>query len=109
MSEAVHITCDQMRMVEREITIARAERAAHCRPEGMDDRTKVICRSRNRMLGRSLAELNEAAFGRRGILKRAARLVENAWAMLWAVGHCWAEIGEAMGLWVREDEQKTTI
>lgn len=109
MSEAVHITCDQMRMVEKEIRRARAERAAHCKVDGMDDRTKVICRSRNRMLSRSLAELNEAAFGHRGLLKRAAQLFENAWAMLWAVGHCWAEIGEAMGLWEREDEQKTTV
>lgn len=105
MSDMACMTRDGLEAAE-----VRRTRNEHCRLgglPGMDERTAVICGSRNRMLGEKLELVRDMVFGRRGILKRAARMIENAWAMLWAVGHCWVEIGEGLGLWERVHDDET--
>lgn len=66
----------------------------------MDDRTKIICRSRNRLLARQSAELNRRSNRRRGPLRRFWGHLVDAYAMAWAMVVCY---GEALHLWVRED------
>ena len=75
---------------------------------GMDDRTMVICRSRNRLLGESLTRVRDMACGRRGLAKRILNGIETAWAFVWAVtfGGVWVEIGETLGLWERIEEDE---
>lgn len=75
---------------------------------GMDDRTKVICRSRNKFLKEHLDDIHDMVFGRRGIAERIRRGAENVWAMLWALtfGGMWIEIGERLGLWERIDDDE---
>ena len=76
---------------------------------GMDDRTKLICRSRDRYAGKSLKAIREMVNGKRGIVKRIMGGIETAWAFVWAVtiGGVWVEMGERLGLWERiEDEDK---
>lgn len=75
--------------------IHRSAEAARTR---MDDRTRIICKSRNGFMGRSLAYMRTPY--KRGPLQRLAAALENAWAMLWAIWHCWPEMGETLGMWV---------
>lgn len=75
---------------------------------GMDDRTKVICKSRNRYAGKSLKAIREMVNGKCGIGTRIARGIETVWAFVWAVtfGGVWIEMGERLGLWERiEDDE----
>lgn len=69
---------------------------------GMDDRTRVICRSRNGFAGRRLAEISRMVHADKGPIRKGVCAVQNAWAMLWAVtaGGCWVEMGERLGLWM---------
>lgn len=71
----------------------------------MDDRTRVICRSRNNLLADRLRWLETPLC--RGPVKRALDALENAWAMIWAIGHCWPEMGERLGLWERIEDGET--
>lgn len=69
---------------------------------GMDDRTRLICRSRNGFAGRRLAEIRRMLDDKQGPLRRAIRAVQDAWGVLWAItaGGCWVEMGERLGLWL---------
>ena len=66
----------------------------------MDDRTRIICKSRNGFMGRNLAYMRTPY--RRGPLKRLAAAIENAWAMIWAMAVCY---GEALGLIEKEEPE----
>lgn len=39
-----------------------------------------------------------------GPVRKLLRKLESAWAMIWAVAHCWPEMGESLGLWERIEE-----
>ena len=73
---------------------------------GMDDRTKLICKSRDRYAGKRLKAIHEMVCGKRGMMHRIARGVETVWAFVWAVtiGGVWIEMGERLGLWEKIEE-----
>lgn len=98
MSQIVPIplTADAYTAIQEEIH--RTADAARAR---MDDRTRIICRSRNGFMGRNLAYMRTPY--KRGLLERLAGAIEDAWAMLWAMVHCLPEMGEHLGLWERID------
>lgn len=82
-------------MIREEIHRATADAL-----DRMDDRTKIICRSRNRLLARQSAEMNRRSNRRRGPLRRFWGHLVDAYAMAWAMVVCY---GEALGLIERED------
>lgn len=65
------------------------------------DRADINLKARCRLLGDRLDGLKESLTGRRSPAARARRALENAWAMIWAIGKCWVEIGETLGFWER--------
>lgn len=56
----------------------------------MDDRTRVICRSRNRLLGKSLADMRTPYH--RGPLKRLLDAIGDAWALLYGMVVVYSEM-----------------
>lgn len=105
MMQSIAIVSD-MCTADYDLLRDEIHRSAEAARDRMDDRTKVICRSRNRLMGARLDELKESVFGRRSPVKRALRAVENVWAMIWAICHCWRDMGENAGLWVDERKEK---
>lgn len=65
------------------------------------DRADINLKARCRLLGERLDGLHKNLFGRKSPAARARRAMENAWAMIWAIGKCWVEIGETLGFWER--------
>lgn len=68
------------------------------------DRADVNTGKRNEFQAKYLDVVLSSIAGKRGPLKRILGTVENAWAMAWAICHCWPEMGETAGMWV--DERK---
>lgn len=66
------------------------------------DRAEIQHRARCRLLGEKLDGLTRTLAGRKSPVRRAKRAAENAWAMVWGTVMCLPEIGERLGLWVRE-------
>lgn len=89
--------------VREEMRRQRETMEAQIRAE--KDRADLFAWSANR---KRMGRLNSlrCTGRRRGPVGRALRAVENGWAMLWAVCHCWIEIGETLGLWVRIDDEQ---
>lgn len=85
--------------VKVEMARQRAELEEQLRIER--DRADIKEARLNHALAENLKRMHERR--RRSVLRRA---LENAWAMLWAMAHCWAEMGETLGLWeiIREDD-----
>lgn len=65
------------------------------------DRADINLKARCRLLDDRLETLKKNLTGRKGPAARACRALENAWAMIWAIGKCWVEIGETLGFWER--------
>jgi hypothetical protein len=81
---------------------AEVQRTGEPAHDGMDDRTKVICHSRDWLRGRELQRITRRLSHKHRPLWRALDAVATAWGMLWAitVGGCWIEMGERLGLWI---------
>lgn len=65
----------------------------------MDDRTKIICRSRDRLRARMLHSIVNPPPKR--LIHRVKDMLELIWAYFWAItfGGVWIEMGENAGLW----------
>lgn len=72
----------------------------------MDDRTKVICHSRDRLRAQLLRAIVNPP--RRSLMWKVKDAVEMAWAFVWALtfGGVWVEMGERLGLWERVDNEE---
>lgn len=70
------------------------------------DRADINARARFRLLGDRLEAFTASLTHKRGPVKRALRVIENAWAMAYGITKCLPEIGERLGLWeiIREEE-----
>ncbi len=103
--EAVRAEAErETQAVREEMRRQRAELEARVKAEA--DRAAL----REWRLSRELALKLDRAMParRRGPVRRALRAIENGWAMAWAICHCWAEIGERLGLWVIERDGRET-
>ena len=99
--------CGMERAVMREMADQRRHERAGNPGNGMDDRTASIIIGRDQARKLRLHWLREKVLGRKSPAERARRAIENAWAMIWALGHCWVEMGETVGFWevVRDEDQ----
>ena len=103
--EAVRAEAErETQAVREEMRRQRAELEARIKAEA--DRAELREWRLNRELALKLDRATPAR--RRGPVRRALRAIEGGWAMAWAICHCWAEIGERLGLWVIERDGQNT-
>lgn len=75
--------------------------AVRAEMKSQQEQAKTVEHSRNRLLARQSAELNGRLNSRRGPLRRLWSRLGDAWALAWGIIIVW---GEALHLWVREDD-----
>lgn len=71
------------------------------------DRADIKEQHLARALAANLSRVTEKK--RLGPVRRILRTAESAWAMVWAVCHCWAEMGETLGLWEYVGEEDEDV
>lgn len=70
------------------------------------DRADVNTGKRNEFQAKYLNVVLNSIAGKRGVAKRILGMIENTWAMAWAICRCWPEMGETAGLWVDENKER---
>lgn len=99
MSTPTAITTAQLDVADYDAIRDEIHRTTEAARARMANPTRIICESRNGLMGRNLEYMRTPY--KRSPLKRLADALENAWAMLWAMTVCY---GEALGL-IEEAEE----
>lgn len=95
--DALNAEMDDMRQqMDKEISVER-------------DRAQMQYKARCRLLDERLDMMRRSLTARKSPARRAARAIEDAWAMAWALGKCLPEIGERLGLWRYEGDDRPKI
>ena len=81
----------------------RVVEACRAEMERQKERADHEQEKRFELLGEKLEMMRRQMMRKRGPVWRLIRKIETAWAMLWAITHCWPEMGENAGLWERID------
>lgn len=82
----------------------RVVEACKAELERQKERAEYERGQRFELLGEKVEMLRKYMMCRRGPIRRALNAIETAWGMIWAIAHCWPEMGETAGLWVKEDD-----